>query len=77
MPTGRETQGIGVLRVLSDWESQLHGEAGQVERGKHFRGSRDDLCSGRKYHGTLESRVRRKLHARFGGGALEKCLLDK
>ena len=30
MPTGRETQGIGVLVVLSGWESQLHGEAGQV-----------------------------------------------
>ena len=49
MPTGRETQGIGDLVVLSGWESQLQGEAGQVEAGKRLRGSRDDRCSERKY----------------------------
>ncbi len=26
MPTGRETYGIGVIVVVSGWESQLHGE---------------------------------------------------
>ena len=30
-PTGRESYGHGVLIVLSERESRLHGEAGQVD----------------------------------------------
>ena len=76
-PVGREPHGDGALVVVRGRESRPHGEGGQVvgwpgRGGTRHAGRRDDPGHHPKGHRPLESRVRRKSHARFGGGRTEK-----
>src|SRR3954452_13216478 len=76
-PVGREPHGDGALIVVRGRESRPHGEGGQVV-GRPGRGGtrhaerRDDPDHHPKGHRPLESCVRRKSHAQFGGGRTEK-----
>ena len=76
-PVGREPHGDGAPIVVRGRESRPHGEGGQVV-GRPGRGGtrhakrRDDPDHHPKGHRPLESCVRRKSHAQFGGGRTEK-----
>src|SRR5919199_2518324 len=77
-PTGRAPSGDRAPIVVCGWESQLRGEVGQVIRYPGERGTRDAHSRHRPGHhprpartGSLESRMMRKYHVRFGGGRAE------
>jgi len=82
-PTGREPYGDRAPIVVCGWESQLPGEVGQVIRCLRGQGTRDAKRQAHPGHhprqgqrplhgyGSLESRMNRKVHVRFGGGRAE------
>src|SRR5262249_15808169 len=57
-PTGRESQGHGVLVVVGDGESPSQGEGGQVGRPLKGKGSEMDNCLTRLDAAQLESCLR-------------------
>src|SRR3712207_157273 len=77
-PTGRESQGngtavvvVGVTAHRGGRESRPQGEGQQADGRRAGREARCRVptCATAR---PLESRVQRKLHARFGGGPTEK-----
>src|SRR5260370_35770604 len=71
-PTGRESQGHGVLVVVGDGESPLQGEGGQVGRPLKGEGSEMDNYLTRVDAAQLESCLRSKDSRAVRRGAVGK-----
>jgi len=60
-PTGRESYGHGVLVVVSGWESQLQGEAGQTGKMRGKNGTEGCVMLPLMFQSTTTRRMIRKI----------------